>query len=91
MMTYLNEMEYLSQEMKIQKNIMMKSDKDLLEEKQIWEKERAMLLKKIQELEEKNKKYEIQLNKYQTFFWKERNYFLKEREALLKLIEKLSI
>ena len=46
-MNYFNEMEYLSQEMKIQKNIMMQSDKDLLEEKQIWEKERAMLSKKL--------------------------------------------
>jgi hypothetical protein len=90
-MNYLNEMEYLSQEMKIQKNIMMQSDKDLLEEKQIWEKERAMLLKKIKELEQKNKKYEIQLDKTQAILWKERNYFLKERETILKLIEKLSI
>ena len=54
-MNYFNEMEYLSQEMKMQKNIMMQSDKDLLEEKQIWEKERAMLLKKIEELEKKTK------------------------------------
>ena len=46
-MNYFNEMEYLSQEMKMQKNIMMQSDKNLLEEKQIWEKERAMLLKKL--------------------------------------------
>ena len=84
-------MEYLSQEMKIQKNIMMQSDKDLLEEKQIWEKERAMLLKKIEELEQKNKKYEIQLDRTQAILWKERNYFLKERETILKLIEKLSI
>jgi hypothetical protein len=84
-------MEYLSQEMKMQKNIMMQSDKDLLEEKQIWEKERAMLLKKIEELEQKNKKYEIQLDKTQAILWKERNYFLKERETILKLIEKLSI
>ena len=90
-MNYFNEMEYLSQEMKIQKNIMMQSDKDLLEEKQIWEKERAMLLKKIEELEQKNKKYEIQLDKTQAILWKERNYFLKERETILKLIEKLSI
>ena len=90
-MNYLNEMEYLSQEMKIQKNIMMQSDKDLLEEKQIWEKERAMLLKKIEELEQKNKKYEIQLDKTQAILWKERNYFLKERETILKFIEKLSI
>ena len=90
-MNYLNEMEYLSHEMKIQKNIMMQSDKDLLEEKQIWEKERAMLLKKIEELEQKNKKYEIQLDKTQAILWKERNYFLKERETILKLIEKLSI
>ena len=90
-MNYFNEMEYLSQEMKMQKNIMMQSDKDLLEEKQIWEKERAMLLKKIEELEQKNKKYEIQLDKTQAILWKERNYFLKERETLLKLIEKLSI
>ena len=51
--------------MKMQKNIMMQSDKNLLEEKQIWEKERAMLLKKIEELEQKNKKYEIQLDKTQ--------------------------
>jgi len=35
LMNYLNEMEYLSQEMKMQKNIMIQSDKDLLEEKQI--------------------------------------------------------
>ena len=90
-MNYFNEMEYLSQEMKMQKNIMMQSDKDLLEEKQIWEKERAMLLKKIEELEQKNKKYEIQLDKTQAILWKERNYFLKERETILKLIEKLSI
>ena len=90
-MNYFNEMEYLSQEMKIQKNIMMQSDKDLLEEKQIWEKERAMLLKKIEELEQKNKKYEIQLDKTQAILWRERNYFLKERETILKLIEKLSI
>ena len=90
-MNYLNEMEYLSQEMKIQKNIMMQSDKDLLEEKQIWEKERAMLLKKIEELEQKNKKYEIQLDRTQAILWKERNYFLKERETLFKLVEKLSI
>jgi hypothetical protein len=84
-------MEYLSQEMKMQKNIMMQSDKNLLEEKQIWEKERAMLLKKIEELEQKNKKYEIQLDKTQAILWKERNYFLKERETILKFIEKLSI
>ena len=90
-MNYFNEMEYLSQEMKIQKNIMMQSDKDLLEEKQIWEKERAMLLKKIEELEQKNKKYEIQLDRTQAILWKERNYFLKERETLFKLVEKLSI
>ena len=90
-MNYFNEMEYLSQEMKMQKNIMMQSDKDLLEEKQIWEKERAMLLKKIEELEQKDKKYEIQLDKTQAILWKERNYFLKERETILKLIEKLSI
>ena len=90
-MNYFNEMEYLSQEMKMQKNIMMQSDKDLLEEKQIWEKERAMLLKKIEELEQKNKKYEIQLDRTQAILWKERNYFLKERETLFKLIEKLSI
>ena len=90
-MNYFNEMEYLSREMKMQKNIMMQSDKDLLEEKQIWEKERAMLLKKIEELEQKNKKYEIQLDKTQAILWKERNYFLKERETILKLIEKLSI
>ena len=90
-MNYFNEMEYLSQEMKMQKNIMMQSDKDLLEEKQIWEKERAMLLKKIEELEQKNKKYEIQLDKTQAILWKERNYFLKERETILKFIEKLSI
>ena len=90
-MNYFNEMEYLSQEMKMQKNIMMQSDKDSLEEKQIWEKERAMLLKKIEELEQKNKKYEIQLDKTQAILWKERNYFLKERETILKLIEKLSI
>ena len=90
-MNYFNEMEYLSQEMKMQKNIMMQLDKDLLEEKQIWEKERAMLLKKIEELEQKNKTYEIQLDKTQAILWKERNYFLKERETILKLIEKLSI
>ena len=54
-MNYFNEMEYLSQEMKMQKNIMMQSDKNLLEEKQIWEKERAMLLKKLRNQSKKTK------------------------------------
>ncbi len=91
MMNYLNEMEYLSKEMLKQKTLIIQSNKDLLEEKQSWENERAVLLKKIKDLEEKNKHNEIQLANYQTMLWKERNYTLKERETLLKIIEKLSI
>jgi len=51
-MNYLNEMEYLSQEMKMQKNIMMQSDKDLLRKTNL-RKRKSYAIKKIKELEEK--------------------------------------
>ena len=87
----LVEMEYLSQEMLKAKTLLIQSNDDFLKERQIWKDEKAMLLKKVKELEEQNKSCESKLYKCQTMLYMERDHYLKEKEALLKIIGQLSI